>query len=170
MNYISFTFSEEGRSLIYIYIFYRKWFGFGLDNYQGDYSMLVSGNTGVSRVIGLQVSSGQIFLCITLATMCLRLYHTKEIRPGEKNFGSGQLIFENWSGGPADIFFNHNLNFPILINANMQTWMPMQRWQHGGVRCWMSVAEQTHGGPGMEKAGCWRVEGPHKSLKEPFLN
>ena len=23
----------------------------------------------------------------------------------EKNFGSGQLIFENWSGGPVDVFF-----------------------------------------------------------------
>ena len=23
----------------------------------------------------------------------------------EKNFGSGQLIFENWSGGPGDLFF-----------------------------------------------------------------
>ena len=28
-----------------------------------------------------------------------------EIRPGKKNFGSGQLIFENWSGGPVDVFF-----------------------------------------------------------------
>ena len=26
------------------------------------------------------------------------------LRPG-KNFGSGQLIFENWSGGKVDIFF-----------------------------------------------------------------
>ena len=24
---------------------------------------------------------------------------------GKKNFGSGQLIFENWSGGPVDVFF-----------------------------------------------------------------
>ena len=29
----------------------------------------------------------------------------KVIRPGKKNFGSGQLIFENWSGGPVDVFF-----------------------------------------------------------------
>ena len=25
-------------------------------------------------------------------------------RPGRKKFGSGQLIFENWSGGPVDVF------------------------------------------------------------------
>ena len=23
----------------------------------------------------------------------------------KKNFGSGQLIFENWSGGPVEVFF-----------------------------------------------------------------
>ena len=58
----------------------------------------------------------------------------------EKNFGSAQLIFENWSGGPVDVFFlNHNLNFPNLMNdVYMQKWMLMQRWQPGGVRCWMS--------------------------------
>ena len=36
----------------------------------------------------------------------------------EKNFGSGQLIFENWSGGPVDFFLfflNHNINIPNLI-------------------------------------------------------
>ena len=27
----------------------------------------------------------------------------KVLRPG-KNFGSGQLIFENWCGGPVDVF------------------------------------------------------------------
>ena len=39
------------------------------------------------------------------------------IRPGKKNFGSGQLIFENWSGGPVEVFFfcNHNLYFSILF-------------------------------------------------------
>ena len=36
-----------------------------------------------------------------------------EIKARKKNFGSGQLIFENWSGGPVKHFFllNHNLNF-----------------------------------------------------------
>ena len=29
----------------------------------------------------------------------------KGFRPGKKKFGSGQLIFENWSGGPVDFFF-----------------------------------------------------------------
>ena len=36
----------------------------------------------------------------------------------KKNFGSGQLIFENWSGGPVDLFsffLNHNINIPYLI-------------------------------------------------------
>ena len=36
----------------------------------------------------------------------------------EKNFGSGELIFENWSGGPVDLFsffLNHNINLPSLI-------------------------------------------------------
>ena len=40
------------------------------------------------------------------------------LRPGKKNFGSGQLIFENWSGGPVDLFsffLNHNINIPNLI-------------------------------------------------------
>ena len=73
----------------------------------------------------------------------------------DKTFNSGQLIFENWSGGPVDVFFKPQPKFfPNLINANMQTWMP----DDGGVRCWMS------GVPVMEKAECWRVEGPHKSL------
>ena len=27
------------------------------------------------------------------------------LRPGKKNFGSGQLSFENWSGGPVEVFF-----------------------------------------------------------------
>ena len=34
----------------------------------------------------------------------------------EKKFGSGQLIFENWSGSPVEVFFlNHSLYFPNLI-------------------------------------------------------
>ena len=37
----------------------------------------------------------------------------------KKNFGSGQLIFENWSGGPVDLFsfffLNHNINIPNII-------------------------------------------------------
>ena len=61
------------------------------------------------------------------------------VRSGIKKTGSGQLIFKNWSGGPVDDFFlKHNLNFPNLMNVNMQRWMPMQRFQPGGVRCWMS--------------------------------
>ena len=42
--------------------------------------------------------------------------------------------------------------FSNLINVNMQTWLPMQRWQPGGVRCWMSGAGPTYGVPGMGKA------------------
>ena len=37
------------------------------------------------------------------------------IRPGKKNFGSGQLIFENWSGGPVDLFFEQQLKFSNQI-------------------------------------------------------
>ena len=40
------------------------------------------------------------------------------LRPGIKNFGSGQLIFENWSGGPVDLFsffLNNNKNLPNPI-------------------------------------------------------
>ena len=36
----------------------------------------------------------------------------------EKNFGSGQLIFENCSGGLVEFFLfflNHNINIPNLI-------------------------------------------------------
>ena len=29
----------------------------------------------------------------------------------EKNFGSAQLIFENWSGGPVDVFFEPQPKF-----------------------------------------------------------
>ena len=59
--------------------------------------------------------------------VCLGVEGTLEIdadqnktsfRPGKKNFGSGQLIFENWSGGPVDLFsffLNHNINIPNLI-------------------------------------------------------
>ena len=54
-----------------------------------------------------------------------------------KNFDPGQLIFENWA---LDVFLNHNLNFPNLMNVYMQRWMAMQRWQPGAVRCWMSGA------------------------------
>ena len=32
-------------------------------------------------------------------------YNGVIVRPGKKNFGSGQLIFENWSGGPVEGFF-----------------------------------------------------------------
>ena len=63
----------------------------------------------------------------------------------EKNFGSGQLIFENWSGGPLEVFLNHNLNFSNLINVNMQTLLPMHRWQPGGVRCWADLRRSRHG-------------------------
>ena len=31
--------------------------------------------------------------------------NNEHIRPGKKNVGSGQLIFENWSGGPVKLFF-----------------------------------------------------------------
>ena len=36
----------------------------------------------------------------------------------KKLSGSGQLIFENWSGGPVALFsffLNHNINIPNLI-------------------------------------------------------
>ena len=32
---------------------------------------------------------------------------TASLRPGKKNFGSGQLIFENWSGGPVESHFTN---------------------------------------------------------------
>ena len=31
-------------------------------------------------------------------------FYLNILRPGKKNFGSGQLIFEIWSGGPVDLF------------------------------------------------------------------
>ena len=51
------------------------------------------------------------------------LEKTIPVRPGKKNFGSGQLIFENWSGGPVAgwpggpffIFLNNNINIQSLI-------------------------------------------------------
>ena len=42
--------------------------------------------------------------CIESDNFKCTLWH-KELWPGKKNFGSGQLIFENWSGGPVDVFF-----------------------------------------------------------------
>ena len=55
------------------------------------------------------------FLSATIGVMlmCLQSKARKK-----KNFGSGQLIFENWSGGPVDLFsffLNHNINIPNLI-------------------------------------------------------
>ena len=32
-------------------------------------------------------------------------HQINNVWPGKKNFGSGQLIFENWSGGPVKLFF-----------------------------------------------------------------
>ena len=45
------------------------------------------------------------------------------IRPGKKNFGSGQLIFENWSGGPVEVFFflNHNLYSKSYFSTSHKT-------------------------------------------------
>ena len=45
-------------------------------------------------------------------------YYLFKYKARKKNFGSGQLIFENWSGGPVDLFsffLNHNINIPNLI-------------------------------------------------------
>ena len=76
----------------------------------------------------------------------------------EKNFGSGQLIFENWSGGLVDAFFNHNLNFPNLMNVNMQIRMPMQKWQPqvSGAGCLVLTADlqrSSHGENGVLQGG-----------------
>ena len=42
----------------------------------------------------------------------------RDIRPGKKNFGSGQLIFENWSGGPVEFFFEPQ---PIFSKSYFST-------------------------------------------------
>ena len=34
-----------------------------------------------------------------------RFYYPYILGQEKKYFGSGQLIFENWSGGPLDLFF-----------------------------------------------------------------
>ena len=51
-------------------------------------------------------------------TITIYIGKVKTLRPGKKNFGSGQLIFENWSGGLVDLFsffLNHNINIPNPI-------------------------------------------------------
>ena len=47
------------------------------------------------------------------------------IRPGKKNFGSGQLIFENWSGGPVDIFFEPQPKFSKSNESQHAEMMPI---------------------------------------------
>ena len=58
------------------------------------------------------------------ACLCLSVCITSEfdiivvndLGQEKKNFGSGQLIFENWSGAQLKFFFlNHNQYFPNLI-------------------------------------------------------
>ena len=63
-----------------------------------------------------------LFLCLSFKDENLYIWQSINffIRPGiKKNFGSGQLIFENWSSGPVDLFsfffLNHNINLPNLI-------------------------------------------------------
>ena len=58
--------------------------------------------------------------------MCL----TSKAR-NKKHFGSGQLIFENWSGGPVDIFLEPHPKFSksnkyyhadMVADAEVATW------------------------------------------------
>ena len=59
----------------------------------------------------------------------------------KKNFGSGQLIFENWSGGPVAVFFfEPRHKFSKSNESQHAEMMPIQRWQPGGVRCRVSGA------------------------------
>ena len=60
----------------------------------------------------LQISYLHFSECILKAKNYFK-YHFYSLGPGKKNFGSGQLIFENLSGGPVDpflFFLNHRIN------------------------------------------------------------
>ena len=64
------------------------------------------------------------------------MYLLLSVRPGKTNFGSGQLIFENWSGGPVDVFFfEPQPKFSKSNESQHAEMTPIQRWQTGGVRC-----------------------------------
>ena len=50
-------------------------------------------------------------------------YHViLDYKARKKNFGSGQLIFENWSGGPVELFssFFSNLIFQQVLKLEIQ--------------------------------------------------
>ena len=46
---------------------------------------------------------------------------TASLRPGKKNFGSGQLIFENWSGGPVDLFLKPDKSSKSYFSTSLKT-------------------------------------------------
>ena len=68
--------------------------------------------------------------CIECSHIVCQKYICKyQIRPG-KHFGSVQLIFENWSGGPVDFFihkpkfskFNKCQHADMVADAEVATW------------------------------------------------
>ena len=70
------------------------------------------------------------------------IYLQDKILGQEKKFGSGQLIFENWSGGPVAVFFffEPRPKFSKSNKSQQAEMMPIQSWQPGGVRCRVSGA------------------------------
>ena len=56
----------------------------------------------------------------------------------EKNFGSGQLIFENWSGGLVDVFFKKQPKFSKSNECQQVYTDADAEIATSGVRCWMS--------------------------------
>ena len=71
-------------------------------------------STPLSRATSTEVVCSMVSSCGSSTPLCSsqaminsnRTFFllNKRVRPGKKNFGSGQLIFENWSGGLVELF------------------------------------------------------------------
>ena len=77
----------------------------------------------------------------------------------EKNFGSGQLIFENWSGGPVDFFLEPQPKYMYsrskkCQDADMDADTEVATWRcpELDVRCWVDSRRSRHG-------ESWALEG-----------
>ena len=55
---------------------------------------------------------------VEISEKILSIIDIYKVRPGKINFGSGQLIIENWSGGPVDFFLEPQ---PIVSKSYFST-------------------------------------------------
>ena len=98
------------------------------------------------------------FFCHVLSVCLISLYllvflKMIIVRPGKKILGSGQLIFESWSGGPVDGFFFEPQ--PEFSKSNA-TCRHGCRCRSGNLRCQVLAADlrsSSHGESGVLEGG-----------------